>query len=178
MTKIQKKSTENTESSIDLVTPQAAVYFDPLNINAVPDKSVNVGVYIDTYGKAISGANIAIHYNPNVIADISLVQFRDKNSPVSLAFQNSLASNDKVNGIIQLPLQMADTTPEQKGRGRIASLIFKPKRTNITQTQMDFSPSTALITKVAQKTIVLQKSSLLIFYPINGVYPTAPTIIK
>ncbi len=170
-------SSTNPTPTVNLTSPEASVYFDPATINATPGQITNIDVYVDTWGKEISGANIAIKYNPNVISNVKLTQFRDRSSTVSLAFEN-VSSSETVNGTIELPLNMAPTTPMQKGRGKIAVLSFTTKPANVTQTSLSFAASTALITKTAQKVIVLQKSNLIVHYPINGVFPTEPPIHK
>jgi len=163
--------------TINLTSPEATVYFDPTTVNALPGKTQTIDVYVNTWGKEISGANISIAYNPNVIDNVTLTQFKDKNSTVSLAFETSSSSNDAVHGIITLPLQMAATTPLQKGQGKVAVLTFVPKNTNVTKTSISFSPSTALINRNGGKVIVLQKSTLIVNYPINGVFPTEPPVV-
>lgn len=163
--------------TVNLTSPEATVYFDPTTINAPTGKVQTVDIYLNTWGKEISGANISIAYNPNVIDNVTLTQFKDKNSTVSLAFETSSSSNDAVHGIITLPLQMAATTPLQKGQGKVAVLTFVPKSTNITKTSISFSPSTALINRNGGKVIVLQKSTLIVNYPINGVFPTEPPVV-
>lgn len=163
--------------SVNLTSPEATVYFDPTTINAPVGKIQTVDVYVNTWGKEISGANISVSYNPNVVGNVTLTQFKDKNSTVSLAFEPASSNNDTVNGLISLPLQMAATTPLQKGLGKVAVLTFIPKSTNITKTSISFSPSTALISREGGKTIVLQKSTLIVNYPINGVFPTEVPII-
>lgn len=120
--------------TVNLTSPEATVYFDPTTVNALPGKTQSIDVYVNTWGKEISGANISIAYNPNVIDNVTLTQFKDKNSTVSLAFETSSSSNDTVRGIITLPLQMAATTPLQKGQGKVAVLTFVPKNTNVTKT--------------------------------------------
>lgn len=166
--------------TVNLTSPEATVYFDPTTINAPLGKVQTIDVYVNTWGKEISGANISISYNPNVVGNVTLTQFKDKNSTVSLAFEPSSSHNDTVNGVITLPLQMASTTPLQKGLGKVAVLTFIPKSTNITKTSIAFSPSTALISREGGKVIVLQKSTLIVNYPINGVFPTEqpPVVYK
>ena len=158
--------------TINLTSPEATVYFDPTTINASPGKIQTIDVYVNTWGKEISGANISIAYNPNVVGNVTLTQFKDKNSTVSLAFEDTTAVDDTTNSVISLPLQMASTTPLQKGLGKVAVLSFTPKSTNVTKTSISFSPSTALISREGGKVIVLQKSTLIVNYPINGVFPT------
>lgn len=177
LSKNQSTST-NPNPDINVTAPEAMVYFNPTTINATPGRNTTVDIYVDTWGKEISGANISIKYNPNVITNVSLAQFRDNNSTVSLAFENAVSTVDPGKGIIELPLQMAKSTPMQKGRGKIATLSFTPKTTNITLTQLSFTPATSLITKTPQKVIVLQKSNLIVNYPVNGVFPTQPPIYK
>lgn len=160
--------------SVNLTSPEATVYFDPSTINLTPGQTKTVDIYIDTWGKEISGANISVKYNPNAISKITLTQFRDRTSTVSLAFEPSSASDNSKTGTIVLPLIMAPTTPMQKGRGKVAVLTLTTKPSNATQTSINFSPSTAFITKSAQKVIVLQKGGLRVNYPIDGVFPTEP----
>jgi len=163
--------------TVNLTSPEATVYFDPTTINAPIGKVQTVDVYVNTWGKEISGANISVAYNPNVVDNVTLTQFKDKNSTVSLAFEPTSSHNDTVNGVISLPLQMKSTTPLQKGVGKVAVLTFTPKSANVTKTSISFSPSTALISREGGKTIVLQKSTLIVNYPINGVFPTEVPII-
>ncbi len=164
--------------TVNLTSPEATVYFSPTTINAPSGKVQTVDVYVNTWSKEISGANISVAYNPNVVGTVTLTQFKDKNSTVSYAFELASSQNDTVNGLISLPLQMAATTPLQKGLGKVAVLTFIPKSTNITKTSISFSPATALISREGGKTIVLQKSTLIVNYPVNGVFPTEqPPII-
>lgn len=173
-------TSKNSTETVNLTSPEATVYFSPTTINAPIGKVQTVDVYVNTWGKEISGANISVAYNPNVVGNVTLTQFKDKNSTVSLAFEPASSNNDTVNGLISLPLQMAETTPLQKGLGKVAVLTFVPKNTNITKTSISFSPATALISREGGKTIILQKSTLIVNYPVNGVFPTEqpPVVYK
>lgn len=173
---IRKQSQEKENQSKNL-SPKATVFFNPSTVNATPGKSNNIDIMIDTWGTAITGANISIKYNPNVITNISLVRFKDTNSALSLAFQDADAIDDKKGNIV-LPLEMAISTPPQKGHGKVATLTFTTKDTNITKTDMTFTASTTLLTREAQETIFLQRGILIINYPIDGVFPTQPTYNK
>lgn len=161
------------EYSVNLTTPEASVYFSPATINATPGQRTTVEIIINTWGREIAGANISLKYNPNILSDVRLEQFRDTTSAVSYAFEEELdAEHDPVNGIITLPLSMLDATPEQKGEGIVAKLSFIPRDAHTNLTQITFDVGTALITRDSGKTIVLQKGSLNINLPIDGMFPT------
>lgn len=171
---IANRSSENLpaddapEQAVNLTSPEAQAYFYPSTVTAKPGQKVTVDVYIDTWEKDISGANIAIKYNPNVISNVTLEQFKDKDSTVSLAFEEAASSNDQGTGVITLPLNMSKTTPMQKGRGIVAKLSFIPKDSNVTTTSLSFDLSTALINdRKPGKVIVLQKGNLVVNFPIE-----------
>lgn len=161
------------EERVNLTTPEASVYFSPSTVNATPGKETTVDIIINTWGKEISGINLSVKYNPNILSDVKLEQFRDTTSAVSYAFEETFAAeNDPNNGVITLPLSMLETTPEQKGEGIVAKLSFTPKDAYTNLTQITFDVGTALINRNSGKTIVLQKGILNINLPVDGVFPT------
>ncbi len=161
-------SEESSEEQVNITSPEAQVYFYPATVTAKTGQRIIVDVYIDTWEKDISGANIAIKYNPNVISNVTLEQFKDKDSTVSLALEEVTSTNDQGTGVISLPLNMKSTTPMQKGRGIVAKLSFIPKDSNVTTTSLSFDLSTALINdRNPGKVIVLQKGTLVVDFPIE-----------
>ncbi len=159
----QNKTKLTPTPSINLTTPEAAIYFEPKTVNVVPGQEAAVKIFIDTLGREISGASIAIKYNPNVISDVSLLQFRDSTSALSYAFTKAENITPGA-GIIELALQMDAATPMQKGKGQVATLTFIPKNSNITMTQISLTEATALITRNPGKVIVLSRPILQINY--------------
>lgn len=148
------------ESKVDQIVYSTEMKFATPEITVTPGKVTTVDIEIDTHGKAISGATIAIDYNPNILEKVTLTQFKDPKSAISNAFE--VATNQDKDGQRILFLNMPQSTPEQKGKGIIARLTFTPKLTNVTQTEITFSGSSALNTRIDEPQIGIIKNTLLL----------------
>lgn len=170
---LERQGEQTQEEELDMTTPEASVYFEPATVNARPGQRSEVDVVIDTWGREVSGAVLSIKYNPNILRDVRLEQFKDTTSAVSYAFsEGTVAENNEATGVIILPLSMLETTPMQKGKGVVATLSFVPKDDFSTFTQVSFDIGTTFINREGGKTIILQKGNLNINLPVDGVFPT------
>ena len=152
--------TESVDQNATQIVYSTEMRFKETEVTAQAGKQVSVDIEIDTHGKAVSGATVAVQYNPNVLSNVKLTQVKDPTSAIANSFES--AGTRDIDGETMLFLNALEPTPEQKGTGIIARLTFTPKATNVTQTEIKFSGSSAFITRIPEPQIGIIKNSLLV----------------
>ena len=155
-----KNTPSGTNQTSREIVYSTEMRFAETEITAQAGKTVSVDIEIDTHGKAVSGATIAIQYNPNIMSNVTLTQVKDPTSAIANSFESVDSRN--LDGQTILFLNAPDSTPEQKGSGTIARLTFTPKATNATQTEITLGPSSTFNTRVPEPQIGIIKNSLLV----------------
>jgi hypothetical protein len=138
----ENKTTQRNTSQT--ILPLASINFRPGdNLGAGIGQTQSVNIMIDTQGRPVDGAVIALLYDPKALSNVTISQVKDPQSAISSAFEKKEIFYDTKTGVVSLSLKIASTTPMQKGNGQVATLSFR--RTTNKPTTVSFSPNTALL---------------------------------
>lgn len=138
------------------------ISFDPASILITPNKSTTAYISINTNGKPVAGARIAIKYNPLLIKLIALQPYKDPNS----SFASSLAQKEEAiynteQGIATLSVLLPANIPNFAANGKIARVIFVPLslKAALLSTQITFMDNTSFfLTKDSASSNVIKKA--------------------
>ena len=127
----------------------AAINFESPAVVGAAGNPITSDILVNTGGEPITSVVISIKFDPSVVTDVRLDQFRDPESALSNTFENAPGEVDSTQGIAWITLNFPENVPPQAGSGAVAQLTF----TTNSNTTLSFTQNSALLSRLSEKPI-------------------------
>lgn len=159
--------TKGTSQSITIpnfnsVPKTASLYFSSPLVSATTNP-VKVDIIVETGGQAISGTQLELTYDPEIISNITVSSPQDSffGSPADYKILHT--NIDDENGTLSFTVAANNRSLAKKGNGKVASLTFNVNRNaGAKSTNVSFAPTTLVTIFGASQTVLRQASGLTI----------------
>lgn len=168
----QQQVTTQLSPTPAIVAPYASLYFDPATLDlgqAQEASNSSVDIILNTNNQDVSGAQIELSYNPNILTNVAIEPVIDGSGIFS---QNSVVlinSVDPSQGRISLAIGINGNEEEVSGTGKVATLTFSAIPSDQLQgTEITFLPKSSVTTYSSIESILKDTTSLFIILQGNN----------
>ncbi len=170
---------EEALNLIPTINPQTQISFSPavLNIFENPQTSYSVDVAVNTNGQSISGIQLELSYDPEILTDFTINPAKNNlfgQNPVVL-----INSVDPELGRASLAIALGGITADEvSGTGNIATVTFSTNSTKKLSTQISILPKTTVRSLQSTNSLLQNATPLNIILSAtpagSGLNPTLP----
>lgn len=158
-----KKNTKSaTLPNLDFIPKTASLYFSPPLLQATT-QPVTVDVIVETGGQAISGTQLELKYDPQVIKNVKVASPTDSFFGSASDYKVLFTKVDPANGMVSFTVAVNGRTMAKKGNGKVATLSFTVDQTAANPTtSLTFAPTTLVTIFGANQTILKEAAGLTV----------------
>jgi len=163
---------ETVKDIVPTIQPRTDIFFTPQTIDYAqnPQPSYTTDILINTNGQLISGVQIELSYDPEILASVTI------NPAVDSIFGTNAAilvnSVDQELGRITLAMAGGLNDAEVSGTGKIATLTFSTNFSTTPSTQISFLPKTTVRSLKSTNSLLKSAQSLTVILNSPTATPT------
>jgi len=148
-----------TSQYLSPTIPQTSLWLEPNRAKVASDGMVDLDMYINTQENKVTAVQLEISYDPTVLKFVS-IQTTDLLEGKQILMKNI----DEVHGHITFAAGISPSGQDIsiQGADEIGKLVFQKLKTDMTQTEVTFLPSTLVTARNIQRSVLIGSKGAVI----------------